>query len=279
MRLSVTAALTDLGPAPALLAAAAEERAFAALYVPEHTHLPLREESPPALVDGVRLEDYRRSLDPFVSLAAAATATTRLGLGTGVALVAQRDPIVLAKEVATLDWLSGGRVTLGIGYGWNRAEAADHGVEFATRRALLREKVLCMKALWSTHPSEFHGELVDLPPSWSYPKPTQQPHPRLLLGGAPSQANFRAVAELADGWMPIGGGGIAAALPLLHAACEEAGRDPTTVEVVPFGTIPTPAKLEHLAGLGVSEVVLRLASGSSDEMLRGLDELAAFVDQ
>jgi len=279
MRVSVTAALTDLGPAPALLAAAVEERGFAGLYVPEHTHLPLREDAPPALVDGVRVEDYRRSLDPFVALAAAATATISLGLGTGIALVAQRDPIVLAKEVATLDWLSAGRVTLGIGYGWNRSEAEDHGVEFATRRALLREKVLCMKALWSTHPSEFHGELIDLPPSWSYPKPTQQPHPRLLLGGAPSPANFRAVVELADGWMPIGGGGIAAALPLLHAACENAGRDPATIELVPFGTIPTPAKLEHLAGLGVSEVVLRLASGSSDEMMRGLDDLAAYADQ
>src|ERR1700688_3403492 len=139
MRLGITAFLTDLAMPAADLALAAEERGFTSMYLPEHTHLPVRADTPPALVEGVRVEDYKRSLDPFVALATMASVTTTLRLGTGVVLVAQHDPIVLAKQVATLDHVSGGRVVLGIGLGWNRPEAADHGIDFSQRREVARE--------------------------------------------------------------------------------------------------------------------------------------------
>ena len=277
MRLGITAFLTDRGMPPAELARAAEERGFESLFLPEHTHLPLRASNPPAVVEGVRADDYRRSLDPVVALAAASSTTERIRLGTGVMLIAQHDPIVLAKELATLDLLSRGRVVLGIGFGWNRAEAEDHGVPFSERREVAREHLLCMQALWSLDEAEFHGRYVSLDPCWAWPKPVQQPRVTTLIGGGATPRVFAAVAEYADGWMPVGGAGLAAALPELRRACEARERDPATLEVVPFGTIPTDAKLEHYRELGVSEVVLRVPSGEADSMRRALDELATFV--
>ena len=278
MRLGVTCFLTDRDLAPAELATAAEERGFTSLYLPEHTHLPVRADTPPALVEGVRADDYRRSLDPFVALATAVPVTMQLQLGTGVVLAAQHDPIVLAKQVATLDHLSGGRVVLGIGFGWNREEAADHGVDFAARRRVAREHVLCMRALWRDEQAEFHGEYVDLDPCFSWPKPVGGRVP-VLLGGAATAANFAAIAEYGDGWMPIGGSGMGEAVPELRRAFEGAGRDPAAARVVPFGTIPTEAKLAHFAALGVDEVVLRVPAGTRSEVLAVLDAHAGFVER
>jgi probable F420-dependent oxidoreductase len=278
VRLGITAFLTDRAMAPGPLAAEVEARGFASLFLPEHTHLPVRADEPPALVEGVHAEDYRRGLDPLIALAAAAQATERISLGTGVLLVVQHDPIVLAKQVATLDHLSGGRVVLGIGFGWNRAEAADHGVDFAARHRIAREHMLCMGALWSQDEASFEGEYVRLPPAWSWPKPVQQPRVRTLVGGGANDSVFAAVAEYADGWLPIGGSGLGEAVPALRRRVEAAGRDPSSIEVVPFGTIPTQAKLEHLAGLGVAEVVLRVPSGPADDMLHTLDGYAPFVE-
>ena len=277
MRLGVTAFLTDRDVSPADLAVAVEERGFDSLYLPEHTHLPVRAGVPPALVEGVHPDDYRRSLDPFVALSMAAAVTERITLGTGVVLAAQHDPIVLGKQVATLDHLSGGRVVLGIGFGWNRAEAADHGVVFAERRAVAREHVLCMQALWSQEQAEFHGDHVHLDACWSWPKPLQQPRVTTLVGGGAHPGVFAAIAEYADGWMPIGGSGIAEALPRLRRAVEAAGRDPGSVRVVPFGTVPSTGKLEHYRSLGVDEVVLRVPSGQAGAMLATLDAHATFV--
>ena len=183
------------------------------MYFPEHTHLPVRADTPPALVEGVANDDYRRSLDPLVALATAASVTDRILLGTGVLLIAQHDPIVLAKQLATLDHLSGGRVVLGMGFGWNREEAADHGVAFEDRRAVAREHVLCMQALWSEERAEFHGDYVTLEACWSWPKPVQQPRITTLVGGGAGPSVFGAVAEYGDGWMPVGGSGLADALP------------------------------------------------------------------
>jgi probable F420-dependent oxidoreductase len=280
MRLGITASLTDRDMRPAALARAAEERAFDSLFLPEHTHLPLRADQPPGLVDGVRAEDYRRTLCPLVALSTAVSSTERIKLGTGILLVAQHDPIVLAKQIATLDHLSGGRFILGLGFGWNRAEAEDHGVDFPRRRALVREQLLCMEALWSAEheQAEFHGELIDLPPAWAWPKPTQQPRPRVVIGGGSGAAVLSAVADYADGWMPIGGRGLAEAMPRLHRLAEAKGRDPATLDVIPFGSVATPEKLEHYRSLGVTEVILRVRSGPSDEMLTQLDALAPFVD-
>jgi probable F420-dependent oxidoreductase len=279
MRLGVTAFLTDRTLPPAALGREAEARGFRSLFLPEHTHLPVRADVPPALVDGVRAEDYRRSLDPLVALAMVASVTEHLELGTGVMLAAQHDPIVLAKQIATLDHLSGGRVVFGTGFGWNRAEAADHGVPFDRRREVARDHVLCMQAIWSQEQPSYHGTDVDLEPCWSWPKPMRQPHVPVLIGGAGTPATFASVAEYGDGWMPIGGAGLKEALPQLARVTEQAGRDPASVRVVPFGTMPTAGKLDHYRSLGLGEVVLRVPSGTADEMLGALDRLAVFVDE
>jgi probable F420-dependent oxidoreductase len=279
VRIGVTAFLTDETMTAAAFARAAEERGFSSVFVPEHTHLPVRDAVPPGLVDGVRLEDYRRSLDPMVALSTAASVTQRIALGTGVILVAQHDPVVLAKQVATLDHLSGGRVVLGIGFGWNRAEAADHGVAFDSRREIAREHVLCMQALWSQETAEFHGRHVSLDPCWSWPKPRQRPRVTTLVGGGATPAVFAAVAEYADGWMPVGGSGLADALPRLHRAVEERGRDPKAIRVVPFGTVPSDDKLAHFSNLGIAEVVLRVPSGPDDEMLATLDGHLPYLER
>ncbi len=247
MRLGLTAALTDLDLAPAELAAMVEELGFDSLWLPEHTHLPVREDVPPALVEGVRLDDYKRCLDPLVALATAASVTERIGLGTGILLVAQHDPVLLAKQVATLDHLSNGRVTLGVGFGWNRTEAEDHGVNFGRRRDVAREHLAAAEAIWSNEQAEFHGEFVDFGPTWSWPKPMQQPRVRTLIGGGASETVLAMVAEMADGWIPIGGGGLTEALPRLRRLAEAAGRDPDRLDVVPFGTIASVPKLEHFA--------------------------------
>jgi probable F420-dependent oxidoreductase len=278
MRLGITASLTDRDMSPAALARAAEDRGFDSLFLPEHTHLPVRADQPPGLVDGVRSEDYRRTLCPLVSLSTAVSTTERIRLGTGILLVAQHDPIVLAKQIATLDHLSHGRVTLGIGFGWNRAEAEDHGVDFASRHAVVREHLLCMQALWSQEQAQFHGEFIDLPPTWAWPKPPQQPRPRVLIGGGSGAAVLGAVADYADGWMPIGGSGLGEAMPRLRRLAEEKGRDPATLEVIPFGTVGGAEKLEHYTSLGVSEVILRVRSGPAEEMRTRLDALAPLVD-
>ena len=277
MRLGITAALTDLDLPPASLAALVEALGFDSLWVPEHTHLPVREDSPPALVEGVRLDDYKRCLDPLIALATAAAVTMRIGLGTGILLAAQHDPIVLAKQVATLDHLSGGRVTLGVGFGWNRAEAADHGVDFARRLDTVRDHVRAMEAIWSSEQAEYHGEFVDFAPTWSWPKPVQQPRVRTLVGGGATDAVFAAVAEWADGWIPIGGRGLGEALPRLRSCLEAAGRDPGEACVVPFGTIADEGKLEHYAQLGVDEVVLRIRAGHEPEVRAQLEALAPLV--
>jgi probable F420-dependent oxidoreductase len=274
MQLGITAFLTDRDMAPAALARAVEERGFESLYFPEHTHLPLRADVPPMLVEGVRLDDYQRGLCPLVALSTAVPVTERIRLGTGILLVAQHDPLALAKQIATLDHLSGGRFTLGLGFGWNRAEAEDHGIDFGRRHALVREHLLCMQALWSQDQAEFHGEFIDLPPAWAWPKPMQQPRVRTLIGGGSGDAVLTAVAEYADGWMPIGGSGLGEAIPRLHRMAEAFGRDPSEFSVVPFGTIGnSEQKLVHYASLGVNEVVLRVAAGGADDMLRQLDEL------
>jgi probable F420-dependent oxidoreductase len=277
MRLGITVFLTDQGIDPATLAREVEQRGFDGLYVPEHTHLPVRNATPPSLVEGVRLEDYRRSLDPWVALAMAAAGSERIRLGTGVALVAQHDPIVLAKQIATLDHLSGGRVTLGVGYGWNRDELEDHGVAYDERRQVVADHLVCMQALWSQDEATHDGPYTTLEASYSWPKPRQQPRVRTLLGGGAGPKLFEAIAAHADGWMPIGGAGLGESLPRLRAAFEAVGRDPADIEVMPFGTVPTALKLDRYRELGCTEVVLRVPMGTTDEVRRSLDDLRRWL--
>lgn len=278
MKLGLTMFATDLAIDIVDLARAAEERGFSSLYVPEHTHIPASRATPAPTGDAELPEEYRRTLDPFVALATAAAVTSKIDLGTGICLVAQRDPIVLAKEVATLDRCSRGRFVFGIGFGWNREEMAHHGVVFRERRAVVREKMLAMRRLWTEDAASFDGDHVKFDASWAWPKPAREPYPPVLIGAAAGPTSFAHVAEYGDGWIPIGGAGIAKALPDLRAAMEKAGRDPAEVRVMPFGTVPSRDKLDYYASLGIEEVVVRLPSATADVVLPLLDRYASFLD-
>ncbi|MDH2425240.1 LLM class F420-dependent oxidoreductase [Sphaerisporangium sp. TRM90804] len=275
MRLGVTMITSDQAMPVPQLARAAEERGFSSFYAPEHTHIPVSRETPWPGGDQPLPEEYKRILDPLVCLAYAAAVTERITVGTGILLAAQRDPIVTAKAVATLDHLSGGRMVLGVGFGWNVEEMRDHGVEYATRRDVVREHVLAMKGLWNAEVAGFEGVHVNFEPSWSWPKPVGGPP--VYIGGAAGPKMFAHVAEYADAWMPIGGRGIKDALPLLREAYEKAGRDPATVRVVPFGTVPSRGKLDHYAALGVQEVILQLPCAPADTILPVLDDYATYL--
>lgn len=276
MQIGITMFATDRSIGVPELARAAEERGFSSLFLPEHTHIPTSRGTPwPG--GGELPDEYRRSVDPLVALAAAATVTDRIRLGTGICLVAQREPIVTAKAVATLDMVSGGRFVLGVGYGWNHEEMADHGVDPRRRREVVREKVLAMQALWRDDEASFHGEHVNLEESWSWPKPVQRRGPPVMIGGAAGPTLFAHVAEYADGWIPIGGRGVREALPVLHRAFEDAGRDPAGARVVPFGTLPERGKLDYYASLGITEVVANVPSGPDSEVLPVLDSMAALI--
>jgi len=277
MKIGVTIHATDLAMSPVELAPEAEARGFHSLYVPEHTHIPVSRRTPPPTGDAELGQEYLRSLDPYVALAAAAARTERILLGTGIALVAQHDPITFAKELATLDLVSNGRLVLGIGYGWNVEEMQNHGIDVKRRRARVRETMLAMQALWSQEVAEFHGDFVSFEPSWQWPKPVQQPRPRVLIGGAAGPRLFDHVAEYADGWLPIGGAGLREALPALRAAFERRDRDPETLHVVPMGVLPSEAKLDHYRESGVTECVLRLPSAPRDQVLPVLDAYAAHL--
>jgi probable F420-dependent oxidoreductase len=277
MRYGVTMFMTDQTMPPVDLARAIEERGLHSLYVPEHTHIPTSRMTAPPTGDAELRDEYKRTLDPLVALAMCAAVTERLVIGTGICLVAQREPIVTAKAIATLDHMSGGRFVLGVGFGWNADEIADHGVSMADRRDVAREHVLAMRALWTDEVASFDGKYVQIPPTWSWPKPVRAGGPPVLIGGAPGPKLFAHVAEYADGWIPIGGAGIRAALPDLHRACEAAGRDPATLQIVPFGTVPDAGKLEYYESIGVTEVVLRVPGGGADRVLPILDEYASLV--
>ncbi|WP_326780630.1 LLM class F420-dependent oxidoreductase [Streptomyces longwoodensis] len=281
MRIAVTIFLTDETITPVRLARELEQRGFAGLYLPEHTHIPV-ERTTPYPAGGDLPREYGRTLDPFVALGQAAAVTERLGLGTGITLVAQHDPIDLAKQIATLDHLSGGRFTLGLGFGWNVEEADDHGVRWRTRRELVRDRMALMRALWSEEPTAHQGEFGSVRASFAHPKPVQQPRgpvtgPRTLVGGAAGPKLFAHIAEYADGWLPIGGRGLTESVPRLRAAWTEAGRDPSTLQIVPYAVTPTPGKLTHYADLGIEEAVIQLPPAEETEVLHKLDEYAEYV--
>jgi probable F420-dependent oxidoreductase len=270
VRYGLTMFATDVSIGIVELAREAEARGFASLWLPEHTHIPTSRRTPPPTGAAVLPEEYARCLDPFVALTAAAAATTRLRVGTGILLVAQRDPIVTAKAAATLDTLSDGRLDLGVGFGWNEDEMENHGVDYRTRRARSREHVLAMRRLWEDDEAAFEGEHVRVSPSWLWPKPRQRPLP-VYVGGAAGPKLFAHIAEYAQGWIPIGGGGLTKALPELRDTVAAAGRDPATLEVIPFGSIPDHGKLDHFETIGVTECVFRLPSAPRDDVLPVLD--------
>jgi probable F420-dependent oxidoreductase len=261
---------------PGELAAAAEARGFESLFLPEHTHIPVARRTP--YPNGGELPDvYKRGLDPFVALAMAAAATERLRLGTAVCLVPEHDPIVLAKVVATLDHCSGGRVLLGVGAGWNREEMRNHGTDPGTRFDLLRERVLAMRQIWTQDEAEFHGQLVDFDPIWSWPKPIQQPGPPVLIGGAGPRTIDR-VLDYGDGWIPPMGWISELASSVTELRRREAGLGERRRPVTVVGVKPTPEVFEQLAALEIERAVIAIPPEAADDTLRRLDRYVALVD-
>jgi len=263
---------------PAELAREVEDRGFESLWLPEHPHIPVARTTPyPG--GGPLPEEYTGMIDPFIGLAIAGAVTSRILLGTSICLVAEHDPIVLAKEVATLDRYTGGRFIFGVGYGWNVEEAADHGVNFKRRHAIAREKILAMKGLWSNDEFGFDGEHVSFSRSWSRPRPIQRPHPPIVVGGTGTgPVLIRHVAEYGDGWMPFYGVKLADAWGRLRAAAEAVGRDPSDIEVSIFWAPPDPAVLDDLARQGVKRAILQLPAVGRDEVLPRLDEFARCLE-
>lgn len=265
--------LTDYGIGAVPLARAVEERGLGSLFLTEHTHIPASRESP--WPGGAELpRKYAHTYDPFVALTAMAAVTERIALGTAVSLVCQHDPIVLAKVVASLDRISGGRFELGVGMGWNREEMANHGVDARTRARRMREHVLAMQAIWTQDEASYDGEFVRFERIWSWPKPEQSP-PILIGGGGPSVLDR--VVEYGDGWIPLrvpldGLAEFAARIAELRSRAADAGRGPIPVTV--YGAVATPAALESYAAAGVDRVLFELPDEPADDVLRRLDDLA-----
>ena len=280
MRIGVMMFPTDRGIQPIELAREAESRGFDSLWFPEHSHIPTSRRTPWGGIEGAPPlpEEYWRTHDQFVALSAAAAVTSTIKLGTGITLVAQRDPVWLAKEVASLDVISNGRFMFGIGFGWNHEEMESHGVDIAHRRAVVREKILACKALWTQEEAEFHGKYVDLEPSWAWPKPVQFPHPPIIVGASPKELHFRHIIEYADTWMPIEGRWpIDEAWTNLQKMASEAGRDPASLCLGVFGAKPDAAHIAELRDIGASYVTLILPPLSRDDALAKMDSYAPLV--
>ena len=276
MRHGIVLFTSDRGITPAQAAMAAEERGFDAFYVPEHTHIPVKREAPhPRTGDGTLPDDrYKRTLDPWVCLATAAVVTSRIGLSTAVALPVESDPVTLAKTIATLDHLSGGRVTVGAGFGWNTDELADHGVPAGKRRAVLREYIEAMRALWTQEEAAYDGEFVKFGPCWAFPKPVQA-HVPLIIGASGGPQTFGWIARHADGWMTTPGeqdiGGKAAALRQAWAD----GNRPGTPDIRLLVTArPSPGDFAGWEAAGVAELLWGLPDASQEVVEGYLDRLA-----
>ena len=270
MRFGIATFITDEGIRPDVLGRALEERGFSSLWLAEHSHIPVRRESPyPG--GGELPRKYLRTLDPFVALTAAAVVTSRLVLGTGIVLLPQRDVIHTAKQVASLDVVSGGRVAFGVGVGWNREEMRNHGTDPATRGALMDEQLAALTQIWTTEQAEYHGEHVDFDPIHQWPKPVQRPHPPIYVGGE-SPAALRRLATHGDGWLPRGG-----TPPAEITRVREwlAGQARDGVPFTVFGADTDEGRLAEFAEAGVEEVALSLETLPEDDTLRTLDALAA----
>ncbi|MGH7764383.1 MAG: LLM class F420-dependent oxidoreductase [Candidatus Dormibacteraceae bacterium] len=271
MKFGIAIFPTDYAISMAELAPAVEERGFESLWVAEHSHIPASRKSRWAGGDELP-KHYWHTIDPFIALTVAATATTRLRIATGICLVIQRDPIHTAKEVASLDFISGGRFIFGIGAGWNREEMADHGTEFSTRWKLMRQRVEAMKAIWSQDEAEYHDDMVDFGPMWSWPKPVHKPHPPIILGGSGPKILER-VVRYGDGWMP-NRGDVIQRIPELQDLARAAGRGPIPVSYYPK---PGAEEIERLAAAGVERLIYYVSPDGRDAALTTLDELTTMV--
>ena len=260
---------------PSDLAAAAEARGFDSFWVPEHSHIPVSDATPGRDSGGLP-NMYYETIDPFVSLATAAEATDKILLGTSICLIIQRDPIQLAKEVASLDVVSNGRFQLGIGAGWNAPEIENHGTPFNRRVSVMRERVEAMKRIWTQEKAEFHGKYVDFDPMFAWPKPTQKPHPPLHVA-ANLPNGMKRVVSYGDGWMPMPGAGDTEPLqhiPELRQRVTDAGRDGKAFEISMYYAPPDDAYIGQMKEAGVDRAIFVLEPHARDAALKQLDELA-----
>lgn len=271
---------TDLTMQPLDLARHCERLGFESVWMPEHSHIPTsritpwggRKDAPPLP------EKYWRTHDTLAAISAMAAITEKLRFGTGITLLSQRDPIWTAKEVATVDHISDGRLLFGVGYGWNVEEMNHHGVEYKDRRALLREKVLMMKALWTEEEASFVGEYLTLEPSWSWPKPVQRPHPPVILGGRFGPKLVGDLVEWCDGWLPYGSPQLADQTAHVRHALEDAGRDPASFTFSIFSARPEERMVEWGREAGVNRVLFGVESDPPARVLENLESIASFVD-
>ncbi len=259
---------------PAELAVAAEARGFDSFWVPEHSHIPVSDATP-GLDSGGLPNMYYETIDPFVSLATAAEATDKILLGTSICLIVQRDPIQLAKEVASLDVLSDGRFQLGIGAGWNAPEIENHGTPFNRRVSVMRERVEAMKRIWTQEKAEYHGKYVDFDPMYAWPKPEQKPHPPLHIA-ANLPNGMKRVVSYGDGWMPMPGAGETE--PLQHVAelrqrVTDAGRDGNAFEISMYYAPPDDGYINQMKEAGVDRAIFVLEPNPRDAALKQLDEI------
>jgi len=273
---------TDYSITPSALGKAMEERGFESLWAAEHSHIPLSRKSPWG-GGGDLPKQYYDVMDPFVTLTAAAAATTTLKVGTGVCLVNQRDPIQLAKLVASIDQVSQGRFLFGIGNGWNQDEMENHGTVFATRHKLVRERVEAMREIWTKSKPEYHGEFVNFDPMMTWPKPVQTPHPPVIVGGAYPYAARRAV-RYGDGWMPLAGrptqyGDVFSFVPKFRQMLTEAGRDAATFPVSLFSSVDDLDTLKRYRDMGIVRSVVSLPAAAAEQVLPILDRWAELARQ
>jgi probable F420-dependent oxidoreductase len=275
MKFGIAIFPTDQSISPVELARAAEGDGFESFWVPEHTHIPLAETAFPGDRGEVQ-EMYKRVLDPFVALGAVAAATSTIRVATGICLIIERDPIVTAKEVATVDLLSGGRFLFGVGGGWNRTEMRNHGTDPRTRFSLMRERIEAMKVIWRDDTPEYHGRFVDFDPIYCWPKPVQKPHPPVLIGGNAPRVLER-VVSYGDGWMPnaFSPDALAERMKELASLAEAAGRDP--IPVTAFGCKPEQRAVQRYAEVGVERCVFWVPSEPADVVLPLVKEFATLA--
>src|SRR5436190_10308529 len=279
MRIGGAMVFTDYSMSPTELARALEQRGFDSLWTPEHSHIPLTRKSPfPS--GGDLPKKYYDVMDPFVALGAAAAVTKTLLLGTGICLIAQRDPIQTAKQVASVDQISGGRFLFGVGNGWNEDEMANHGTAFASRHKLARERIEAMKAIWTQSKAEYHGEFVNFDPVMAWPKPVQKPHPPILVGGAFPYSARRAI-RYGDGWMPQmtekNPTPLIELIPRFRQMCAEAGRDPDKMDISIGGQQPDADLVKRYRDAGINRVSASLPSEKAATILPMLDQWAAVM--
>ena len=279
MKIGISTFPTDYSPDVAAVARRAEELGFESLWVPEHVMLPVASSTKwPGSAEGVIPKVYADIADPFVALARASGVTERLMLGTAICLVPERNPLLLAKEVASLDMFSGGRFLFGVGAGWLREELELLGGDFDRRWGQTKEAVLAMKELWTRTKSEFHGEFYDFPPVYSFPRPVQRPHPPVLLGGMAERV-FKRVVEWGDGWIPnrVTPAEVREGRTRLDELAQEAGRDPSSIEITISGQPPDAGLIEEYGDAGADRVIVRLSDVDGEQSLDEIDRIAKAV--